>query len=387
MKSTPILFLGDSPTLPTGLGRIGHDLAQLLSSDPLFRVGYMGRGGVASRHLPYPQYIFEPLIDDHWGERIFQKTLDDFFGKEQGIVFTIWDPSRLDWLAIGDTDYGAGSRFKLWGYFPVDAEGCGPGGALTGLSAATIAKFDRILAYTKFGKRVLESSTQRTDIQWMPHGFIRTERNLQNESAAAFKVRQFLYDPHAMLTVGCVMSNQARKDWGVAALTLKLLAETRDVKAWWHVDSIDRYWDLRGLVSDFKLEQFVRITTDEMSDQDLAGLYAECDVTILPSLGEGFGYPIVESLAQGVPVIHVNYAGGAELIKNKDDLVPVREWRIDTRQSVVRPVLSAHDFVDKITTNRSGYRPPELRESVAHLEWTKLWPHWNRWFREGIGGG
>ena len=51
MSPTPLLFIGDSPDLRTGLGRIGRDLASLCCQLPQFRVGFLGRAGI----VQYPQ--------------------------------------------------------------------------------------------------------------------------------------------------------------------------------------------------------------------------------------------------------------------------------------------------------------------------------------------
>lgn len=60
---------------------------------------------------------------------------------------------------------------------------------------------------------------------------------------------------------------------------------------------------------------------------DMALLYAACDVTLLPSLYEPFGLVIIESLACGTPVILSKHVGAKDLVTERegiilDDLMP-----------------------------------------------------------------
>src|SRR5262245_46008718 len=157
MTTVPILFLGDAPHLPTGLGRIGRDLATCVSQLPEFRVGYLGRGGFGSSQLPFAQYYFPEA--HQWGEAYIQPVWRDFAQGQRGIVFSIWDASRLHWLAnpagIGGSleEFLRGGSCQRWGYFPVDSRGVG--GGLTALSADTVRHYDRVLAYGRFGADVL----------------------------------------------------------------------------------------------------------------------------------------------------------------------------------------------------------------------------------------
>jgi phosphatidyl-myo-inositol dimannoside synthase len=53
-----------------------------------------------------------------------------------------------------------------------------------------------------------------------------------------------------------------------------------------------------------------------VSDQDLAHLYADSSLFIMPSRSEGFGYVFVESMAQGTPVIAGNQDASPEVVVN-----------------------------------------------------------------------
>lgn len=61
--------------------------------------------------------------------------------------------------------------------------------------------------------------------------------------------------------------------------------------------------ELSKLGSDIKARVYVQ---EEVTDQELAGLYQGAVITVSPSLMEGYGLPGVESLALGVPIVASN---------------------------------------------------------------------------------
>jgi glycosyltransferase involved in cell wall biosynthesis len=56
------------------------------------------------------------------------------------------------------------------------------------------------------------------------------------------------------------------------------------------------------------------IFLDEVGLDDLVALYNLCDVFVLPSLYEGFGFPALEAMACGTPVVAANAASLPELV-------------------------------------------------------------------------
>ncbi len=60
--------------------------------------------------------------------------------------------------------------------------------------------------------------------------------------------------------------------------------------------------DLAGLISRFGLSERVRLT-DYVSEDELATLYAHAHGLAMPSLYEGFGLPLIEAMAHGVPLL------------------------------------------------------------------------------------
>ena len=65
-------------------------------------------------------------------------------------------------------------------------------------------------------------------------------------------------------------------------------------------------------------EQLKSIKTN--SDQELANLIANATAVVIPSLYEGFGLPVLESHAQGIPVIMSNTGALVELFNSSDKI-------------------------------------------------------------------
>lgn len=414
MSPIPLLFIGDSPSLSTGLARIGRDLATLTSRLPQFRVAYLGRGagadtnaGIADSRLPFFQYTYQPTAADQWGESVLADVWRNWSRGERGVIMTIWDLSRLTWFGNPiDTGNAAlyetltSDQFERWGYFAVDAEGPGEGGALPQMLSEALAGYDRVLAYSRFGKRVLEATLRRPRattfsgeaVDWLPHGYVHEAFQPRDRAQARLRFMGGACIGTAapdVRLIGCVMANQPRKDWGLWARSMKLVCDRLpNVGLWAHTDSIDRYWDLRILMDEFGLTTRTLVTLDNPSDEEMSWRYSACDLTVLPSLGEGFGYPIIESMACGVPVIHGNVAGGAELIPDTPLLVEPDMFTMDTRWCVMRPVFSperwAQAIVDTLMYGPMAIPSRQFPEFVQHLRWSELWPRaWEKWFVRG----
>lgn len=223
---------------------------------------------------------------------------------------TIWDLTRVHWLArpqySGDpalTKWLQEGHFDLWGYLPIDATG--PGGRLSAIATDALQGFSRLLTYTRWAKVVVNESlgdfeSERRGLDWMPHGIDFNLWDLVDKDEAKKAFYPFLHEGEKL--VGAIGTNQARKDWGLVAQTCRTIAEKRkDVKFWWHSDLPERHWSFPALLADFGLQSKVHLTY-ELDVNQLKMAYNACDLTLHPGLGEGFGYPIFESLACGTPV-------------------------------------------------------------------------------------
>lgn len=118
----------------------------------------------------------------------------------------------------------------------------------------------------------------------------------------------------------------------------------------------------------------VHLLHGEMSDVDISRLYRLPSVKALVSLtrGEGYGLPILEAAASGLPIIATNWSGHLDFLKHTKfidvdySLFPVHQSRIDEKIFVkgarwAEP--NENDFKKKVVKFRSS--------SLTPKEWAK----------------
>lgn len=384
--SNPILILNDAPEQLSGLARIGRDLAGLLCTMPEFRVAYLGRGGMGRRKFAWTSYEYP--VSGQWGEGYIAHAWNDFSGGEPGIIWSLWDLSRMMWFTHpqGLPDdlvkfLGPGRNFRKWAYTPIDSTGPDEQ-SLPAAMAATARGYDRLLAPSEWGANVLRRTAPA---DWIPHGIWTGMFHPRPKSD-----RALLGWEDDSVIVGCNMANQARKDWPVAFECAAILKQEfgNKFKFWAHTDAMVHYWSIYALAADYGLNDCLEVSLD-LTDEQLSLRYALCDATMLPSAGEGFGYPIAESMACGTACVVTDYAAGQELV-DEHWKVPAVAFRIDSLHNVRRAVLSGWGFASRVQhqiERKRGdwdYRGAEIRERVAHLDWDKLKHVWTKWLREGL---
>lgn len=424
------LLCGDAPNTNSGLARIARDICKHLVMDG-HQVDFLGLGWewawTDDTTFSYPVW---PVRD---GKEFAQRDVLEHVHRltkdapdcghtpderpcgceKKLILWFIWDSSRCASSIMAIRHEQQKGRFKnveIWGYYAVDAEGPGPGGAYTGPAAVAVDETDRILAYTEFGARVLKATRTKPGfkIDNLPHGlsapFIDYDIHKYGGLMALDdkNIRRWA-ELHYGKILGAVATNQPRKD---LPLLLEAGAIARDAGAidalWLHTDKLFGNYSLplfceafgwiggknllittpyqrdpEGLSSKWKLN----------TDEELAAMYQACGVTFAPGLGEGWGYPIVESQALGVQCVVLAYAGGSELVPDPMCRVWIDQYRWDGGYCLKRPVAQAQVVADHLKSAASTAE--ENRDKTRALgqrwAWTKIWPElWRPWIEEGL---
>lgn len=387
MARKKILFLSDAVSTSSGLARIARDLAIRVHQNlgDLYEVGSVGYGGTGSRSIPFTEYKVHSV--DNWLVPELPAVWDDFVGHDEGILMCVWDMSRLYWLGTPATCPNPGLRqwvekakMKKWAYHAIDAEG--PYGKVSLKIAQTMKGFDRVIDYSAFSSKITGNPTH------LPHGIDTTVfyPRPHKEARELFAQRGFAGLKKDSLLVGIVATNQARKNWQLGVETARILLDRgKDLRLWIHTDVIDRYWSLGNLIVDYGLVGRAAITVSRFTDEQLAWMYSACDVTL--GIGpEGFGYPIAESLACGVPCIAGSYGAQAEFVP-KDMQIDPKAYFYEGAFCSKRPVHEAELWADAAERHALAHAQAAVSSLLpSNVDWQKdeLWPAWQSWFEEGL---
>jgi len=384
----PFLVVSDSPCLSTGLGRIARELTEGLFSAQKelgIKVAQLGMYHDVDSEWPWPTWRMHD--EEEYGAEDLARVWWRFAGERGGVVFTIWDPAR----ALGILEASKKLPVRLWGYFPID--GVNSHGKFGGPAEMVVKGYDRRLGYGHWGAEVIKGITGKATA-YLPHGLdleMWQPRKAQADLSDVKDGQPMLYPIHKEY-IGCVMANQPRKDFGTLFQTWALLKQKHPgLKFWLHADLEVKHWSVPQLAEDFGFngKESGFVLTTGLNDNQLAEWYSSCWVTMLPSLGEGFGYPLVESLACGVPAIGFDGAGGRELLPRQAWRVGGRQARLESCYNIVRPVYSAADWAKKVEQTIEWVREDPAaaaycRGAVAHLSWRHLFPRWKAWVAQGI---
>ncbi len=203
------------------------------------------------------------------------------------------------------------------------------------------------VAYSRFGER--EMRRAGLDALYVPHG-VDCDLFAPADRGTARQQWSVPDDVFLAVTVAANKGLPSRKGLDRLLKAWARFAETRrDVLLYVHTFPLPNYngLDLLQMARFYGCEDTVRFpdmalfATGGYTPPALAALYNAADVFVLPSMGEGFGIPLVEAQACGCPVITTDFTAQAELVFS-GWTIPVewadRVWTFrDSEQASVKP--------------------------------------------------
>jgi len=182
-------------------------------------------------------------------------------------------------------------------------------------------KIPTLIALTNFGAGVIKDSLGKI-VPIIGHAY-RSQLQVGNKSAAK---KSLGIDKNAVV-FGCIARNFWRKNLHTLVHAFAhRLRETKDAVLLLHIDDPNpgrEGCNLIKLVKKINLQGRVFVTTNAASEDDMTCIIDAMDFHVLPSFGEGFGVPVIETMARGVPNIAPCHTTLPELIGDSGYIIPL----------------------------------------------------------------
>jgi len=279
----------------------------------------------------------------------------------------------LDWIRASPARAG----LQLWLYFTID------GRPLPREFEQVLRDADVRVACAHYGRSVVEEACPDLDIDMLYHG-VDTSVFKPLPNREEIRRRGGL---DGRFVVGCVARNQPRKLLPVLIRAFAVFAQDKpESLLYLHTNPDDIGWDIRDLLARHGIDRRTLISRANAVDNGLTPtqlneVYNAFDVFVLPSAAEGFGLPLVEAMAAGVPVIATNYSSCTELVRGRGELIRVLALFTVGRLNIDHAMPDETDLIAKLDLL---YRNPPLREQhrrsgsdfAATLDWKLIVRSW-----------
>jgi glycosyltransferase involved in cell wall biosynthesis len=243
---------------------------------------------------------------------------------------------------------------------------------------------DSIVTCTEFGKQVLVEGGFSGEVSVIPLG-VSPETFFPMPKSSLDRVPDSI---KSRFVVGYVGRNQPRKQIPILVRAFADFARDKpDAFLFLHTSAEDVGWDVVDLLSRHGLAGRAGITTGAhpiygVHDDALCQIYNAFDVMALPSTSEGFGLPILEAMACGVPVIATDYSAPPELLEGRGKLIRIKEKIVVGRYNIEQAVADTGHLAQLLQelyddTPQRARLSQEARSFAAGLTWERCVQAWN----------
>ena len=404
-KKKKLLLISDSVRVFTGFANVARHVADYLHDTDKYEIAYLcwfdaplnnivpkyttystlrdhsrccGRGPVVVKqevgkqptYLKHQQGVLLPTGDgptclngpnmehDKYAYESLHGTILDF---KPDIVWGLGDT----WMQFHVNMLDIRKCFTYYEYCPIDGS---PMPHITNMGNMsinwidTLNKADKAFAFCDFGRDTMikTGALYGTDLKKVGviyHGCdIDNYKPLQNKTELRKKWFPEIKDD--VFLIGFFSRNQPRKavhKWFEAiAFGVKKGYWTKDtLQMYGHFPWHDVGWAIPDLIKTHGLEEFfikrnkLQVGTGP-SDKDMNELYNCCDLTTLPTRGEGWSLTISEAMAAGVPVLMSAYSAHHDWAGNAAARIKIAALDSEPLTNIDRAVVDVEDYADKI---------------------------------------
>jgi len=258
----------------------------------------------------------------------------------------------------------------------------------------------KIIAYSKFGYNELLKWFPPSKIEYIPHG-INTEVFKPQPEKETKRFREMFgipEDSFLFVTLGANVGERKQLPLLLHAFK-QFLKKHKDAYLFMYTNpnmAFPQGYDLLGIADALGIREHLKYPPidpilDPWEQKDLAIIYSAADVYITPSLGEGFGVPILEAQSCGTPVIGTDCSAIHELVEGHSWLIKtVKEFVFYPVWIPTLQVYPVPDMEHMLMCMESAYKDRDLletlgkkaREFALQYDWKYIMPKWYNFLDE-----
>lgn len=364
-----VLFVGDSPLIKTGFGRVNSIAASRMQQEGWEVASIAGlTKGIPEDTKGIKVYV-PTRANDILGVGDIEDVAKDF-GPD--IIYMTGDPGSIVAMSYGAPDMPA------FTYVPIEGE------PIPNQHWRLVLSNLPMITCSKYGVNVVKRELGR-DIDYAYHGVDHDTfkvNGLRDDVRKAMKWE----DKFVIMAVSTNVRRKQLPRLIEAVAKLKHEYKQKDIVLYLHTVPFQNHWlDGWNLMEIAKMYDVGDITlfhplmsgfgksvpetTGNPRNPGLVELYNAADLFVLPSQVEGFGLPIAEAMACGVPVMVTKYAAGWEVASPAGRGIPVADWEVH-KSGTVYANVSVPEMAKEILRLK---RDPKARQrmSEAGLERVK----------------
>ncbi|MEW5760355.1 MAG: glycosyltransferase family 4 protein [Candidatus Thermoplasmatota archaeon] len=336
-------------------------------------------------------YVFPGTEEDNYAENVILYYLKEWYDRtgKPPILF-----QQTDMWSINEIPRFAQQKQLLWVLYPALDYDPIPNDIINRMSGAFA-----IIPMCKWAENTLRNTRIKEKIlpfvhhgvnEKIYHPLAESKEKIMENYPKTLKSLGFGKDS---FNITIVAANQIfRKPWDAFfQIVRKFRDNNPDIKVrlYCHtlMDVARGGWNLSELAKFFKLEDItifsdpVSSVSGAYSEEDLSRIYNVSSVLLYTTYSEGFGLPVIESLACGTPVLTTDFTATGELVEPFPEFkVKVAGYFLVPRPLLVKAQPDIDDAVEKMTkianSNLDDYLKICSEYAHKNFSWKHILPQW-----------
>ena len=348
MDKLKILWFGDAACVTTGFGKVAAGILDGLYKTGKYEIIQLGSNYYGDPHNK-PYDIYPLRVGDPYGKNRLYEVMK---GVSPDIFISNNDIWAMGWITsvISAARQETGKIIPWIAYFPIDGLPIKP--EWTNFIRNYI---DIPITYTKWAVDNIKKVDETLDLDYVYHGVDTSTYSPDEDIKLQMRTQiSKSLEKDINFVVGYVGRNQPRKRLPELMMAFRTFAENKsDVLLYLHTPIIDMGWNIKKVKDTLQIPDDTILTTPKLSpavgieEYRLANIYRLFDVICLPTVGEGFGLPLIEGMATGCPVVSTNCSVIPEIVGDAGILVKPGSMQIMPNDNeLIRPLPSISEMAE-----------------------------------------